>query len=928
MRLPIQNPKLVLSSSLALLVSFLFPVAASGQETPREVRQKAQMLLGQGDYMNVIPLLQQLIDWYGESKKPELQASLEAVYYSLGCCFFYVGQFSEARSAFETYTKKYKNGPHVPEVAVYIADSLRFEGNFDKALKTYKNALKTYQFGPDLKADIFQAMVRCYLSQDKWKAAMPWLRRLYIEAPDMTRRNWAATLLTTAFLKERQLDRVYELVPFLLLPDSFASRSVALNITALECGDELFGEEKYRDSLWIYRLVYPHDVLSVRSQEYLEFLQRRADRLKRVSDFPRALMRVQEGIAEVEEEIKALAKVENYDIELFFRIGRSYMEIFRYREAREVFLFLYGECKGQRAEEALYLAFKCSIQVQPVERAFKLGQEYMKVYPGGEYYDEITLTMGQMYAKREDWPQVIAVLTKALEVSPKHQEAAECMFLIGYASFMEEKFEDTVTWLRKMNKTYPGNPREADGTYWLGMALMFDKKFEEAAVEFDMMLKQFADSIYLVDSAFRRAVCEYGQSKYKEAEVMLEAFVTQYPTNKLSGEGYVMLGDISGVFSELDRAVERFQQVSRYEINIELYNHAMFRCGEVLYELNQFPRLIEHFRAYIEENRQGSNLPLAMYWVVRARWNLNEQEAALSYLREAVEKYGPDRTALGVDLILEEWVGRAKGAESAISRSAWKVMRETLDKAEKEKSETLALRLKRVLLYEPGIIEDRKNNLVNEIVKPENVAKASVGVLELMLDEAQKRNDPDFARLIAETVVKDFTETDYALDARMLLSRQAMDKKDFKTAMRHLNVIQEVYASSPQAADALLLLGDLYIKEGKYDQADECFKKVLGVREWRGPLWPAALYGRGECAKLRKSYEQACAYYERIYLLYGHYKQWSARAYLARADCLAKLMQYVKAVETLEAMLSSPELIELPEAKEAREKLEFLKRRV
>jgi polyhydroxyalkanoate synthesis regulator phasin len=62
-------------------------------------------------------------------------------------------------------------------------------------------------------------------------------------------------------------------------------------------------------------------------------------------------------------------------------------------------------------------------------------------------------------------------------------------------------------------------------------------------------------------------------------------------------------------------------------------------------------------------------------------------------------------------------------------------------------------------------------------------------------------------------------------------------------------------------------------------------------------------------------------------VLYSEYRDWVVKAYLARADALAKLQQYAKAAEVLQEMLGNPDLAERPEAKDARERLETLKRR-
>lgn len=134
--------------------------------------------------------------------------------------------------------------------------------------------------------------------------------------------------------------------------------------------------------------------------------------------------------------------------------------------------------------------------------------------------------------------------------------------------------------------------------------------------------------------------------------------------------------------------------------------------------------------------------------------------------------------------------------------------------------------------------------------------------------------------------------------------------------MRNLNVIREVYATQPEAADALIKLGRIYTATGKNDEADECYRQVLGVREWR-PSWPEALLGRGKCAEGKSEWIKAAAYYERIYLMYSGYREMSAKAYLARARCLRRGYENNAARETLQAMLANEDFRAFPEYEEA-----------
>ena len=293
-----------------------------------------------------------------------------------------------------------------------------------------------------------------------------------------------------------------------------------------------------------------------------------------------------------------------------------------------------------------------------------------------------------------------------------------------------------------------------------------------------------------------------------------------------------------------------------------------------------------------------------------------------------MERHGADRTAVGVDMVLDEWVSRAKGLSGEAGDAAWADLRKSLKLAKEQLQRPLALRLTRALLHDPALGESRRGLFAGEILSEENVPHASPAVLEFMLDEGQKRGQEGLAERAAAEIVSAFPETDYVIPARMLLARRAISEDRFADATAHLDVVRKVFASRPEAAEALLLLGEAYLKQRRYDKADESYRSVLAVREWRGPLWPAALHGRAECARLSRDYRAACAFYERIYVLYSHYGEWVSKAYLWRAKCLARLGEFRKATQTLKEMLAAEELSGRQEAAEARELLQELQGRI
>ena len=917
-------------TSALILFALVCPSDVLAQATTRELRQAANEKLRVGDFMGAIPDLQQLIEYMGESTDDRVIRSMEPIFYNLGICYFFVGQFGEAEDAFRKYMKKYPRTIRTKNALLYIADSIRFRNQLEKAIKAYEECLRKHgdRYTNDLLTDIYSSIARCYLADGRWKDAIEPLQMTYRVSPDFVRRNWAATLMTTAFLKDLDLDKIYPLTPFILRRNSFASRSIAFNLAALEAGDELFADERYRDALWVHRMVYPHDMVLLRSEEYLEYLQKQAEIIRQTPGDPRRLMRIQESIGELEEEIKAIQSIDNYDLELHSRVARGYMEMMRYWEAREIFLYLHSIADPEMAEESLYQAFRCSSQLLPWARAYKEGLDYMEKYPGGTYYDPISLAIGQMYAKEQNWPKVIEHLKKALEVSPDHESAAACYFLIGYASFMEELLPQAVEYFTMIVTKFPANDLVAPSTYWIGMAELFQGEYARAAPAFDRVLEDFPDCMYVEDTSFRRAVCDYGMNAMEPAEARLAAFMETYPKSKLISEATMMRADIAGALGEIDKAISFYKRAMTYDdLNIEYYNHCAFQTGRILKDEERWEEMRSHYLQYIERDREGSNKPLAVYWVGIALWNTDEQAGALRFYREACETYGADRKAIGVDMILDEWVGRTKRSTKGQAAAAWTELQGSLTKALSEKNKAMELRLKRVLLFHPKLKEGDRERVLNAISKEANLPHASPAVLAAMLDHAIKSKNKEFAQKVAQHIVDEFTETDYALSARGVLAemwieagRKAGSRKQanalYAEAIKHLDVIRTVFATSDEAAEAIIMLADIYRQQEKYEEADKCYKQVLGVRQWK-KLWPKALYALGESSVEQKRFENAANYFQRIYVMYLHYKKWSAKAYLRHAECLRRIYQNEKAQAVLEEMLKNPDLRTMPEARDA-----------
>ena len=81
----------------------------------------------------------------------------------------------------------------------------------------------------------------------------------------------------------------------------------------------------------------------------------------------------------------------------------------------------------------------------------------------------------------------------------------------------------------------------------------------------------------------------------------------------------------------------------------------------------------------------------------------------------------------------------------------------------------------------------------------------------------------------------------------------------------------------------------------------------------------------GSCRQALGQWAEAFAYYQRIYVLYGGYPAWVAKAYMESMVCLEALGgREEELLQTCREMISIPALAAFPETDEARERLKQL----
>jgi TolA-binding protein len=881
------------------------------QSSTSAMEKEADRLVTQRNYAKATPLLQELATRFADTTSPQLLLKLERLLYHLGIGQMEGGKIEEAIETFTKYMEKFPKDNRARYVLALLGDCQRRLENWSDAIAAYERLMAEYQLEYRLSGEVMTKLADSYVAERNWDKAIPLLERVWKEIRDPEARGRAATALAQGYIEKDRVEEIVALLPAIQSRASRARYEAEFNLTLIRGADTQFARKKFPLALMLYQLALTKEEL-LRYYDWREkqLAELRRTLLQRGEEISRVLD-VDEEVQRLKAQREALKEAESYTEELRFRLAQTFFSLGRQWEAFWVFWGLWRDYpQSPNGEQALFAAFTLAGELDLYERAVELGDAYMKDFETGDNYDELTLAFGQLHSKHKEFDKAIAVFKKALEVHPEHAYSEQVTFQIGYCLFQKEEFDralEIFTGFR--GKSSDSLVREASD-YWIGLTYMFKKDYKVAHEEFADFLARYLSGDYYEDASFRVGVAAYGMLDFPEARERLNAFTRRFPDSKLVPEAYSFLGDIAGAEGKLAEAVEHYKKVETVTTNQVHIDYASFQIGKILEVKKDWQGTVDFFQRYLRQYELRGLYTEAIWRIGFGKKQLGDVKGMLDEYWAAVKKYGNDPGAIGIDLIIRDWISSYKTATGDEPRA---VLEKELADAESGGKRAMALRLRMAL----SIVDPK---LPTPSLKEDDLPFASPAVL-VWIGEQTQTQQPVLARKAFLRVLDVYGGTEWTEPAMLQLAELDAKTKEYKKAAEWFARVQEQFPTSDKAGFALKRQGDMLKEQKKYKEAIALYEQVLKVREYRGPLWPECLYQIGQSFLDQGNYREAFAYFQRIYVLYGNYADWVARAYLQSAMCLEKLNQRQDALRTYQEMLTKERLKKLPEYAEAEKRL-------
>lgn len=677
-----------------------------------------------------------------------------------------------------------------------------------------------------------------------------------------------------------------------------------LAFAALPLGDYLLAAQRFDEAIAAYRLVPEQQALIESQRRKLREIHGTLERRSRTGMAGAAGIwteHYRQLLQRLEAQLGRLESMEPYTGALYLRYGQAFARADRLHEAGMVFAEVAEDASFAEPlrEEAHYRWIHSVQALEDWTKALGIASVFADRYPQSPKAPLVLFLNANAHQQMADHPAAIEILTRLLDRYPDHPHAGRWRFTRGFNRLLlgenSRAREDFAAYLSSDAET----ALATNAALWHALSWFFDKSYDPALAELDALLAQTPADHYLrPEMAYRRAAVLYAQRAHEPALQQINGYLRQFPEDQRRAEAMVLRGDILMGLGRLTAAANAFREVGPEALN--LFPYAVFQVGKIHRALEDYDRLADHFRDYVERTYLAAHprVSEALYWVGWARIRQERPADALPIFDDALKRFGNDPYSDEIGSIfaalhqLHPRLRRSAGeAPEPSSQHALLAARDFMTwlrgEAERARTSRKLTYFSRLRLYESNRLKIRGQAgaatailLTMGEAQPLDVLDAeALGAVGLAWQAAGRPGAEKYFNRLLER----YPDSPHRAGAWLGLGKLAFERGAAEEAAQWLEPLIEELPAHPLMPSASLLFGRTLVALGEPERAESVLEALLTLRSARGRLHAEALLQLGRAAEAAESPDRAIAYYQRVFNLYRAYPDLVGTAYLRSA---------------------------------------------
>ncbi len=457
-------------------------------------------------------------------------AKLEPLQFTLAACYFNIPMYDEAGKVLIDYVSKYPTGANVAYAKLGLA-------RIDRLKKAYPDAIRKYEVLkalPAIREEVVLELADSY-KQNKDKAKAQSLLEGALANGVKTMADVRLGLTLIELYEDGNPTKAVPLLDKIKRAPGVRPMVSDVNLTALRLADALMQSGKYEEALRAYQNLRRKQEVVSTLKELREDYQRSITTLSAAAVPGGTISPVNQQrldrIKQLEKQavgmVASLEKEENYDAVLFYRIGRCFVQLERWWEAKAAFAYVLDKFPGFEDKTAVRFAEAfCYFNLTPKDGtpdAMKLSvkteevcRKYLKEFPENKDAGQVAdMLLGVVRANNVD--KLDSVYEEVMDLI-KDSPNKYSFMAIQVNSHLEKgnwaKVKETA---EKYLKEAPADDSSREAViYMQSLVPFFNNDYTGAQKALGQYLADYPNGGYLPDAKYRLSIMMMGEMRAKK----------------------------------------------------------------------------------------------------------------------------------------------------------------------------------------------------------------------------------------------------------------------------------------------------------------------------------------------------------------------------------------------------------------------------
>ncbi len=367
---------------------------------------------------------------------------------------------------------------------------------------------------------------------------------------------------------------------------------------------------------------------------------------------------------------------------------------------------------------------------------------------------------------------------------PRSIYADKSQYLIGWLHFQQGKYSKAIAAYSKIPVKYPRSSVVPLAYYSMGDSYYNLGKYNTAIDNYKKVLQKFPKSRYVFDAVTGIQFCFVAKNQPDSAAIFINNFIIDNPTYKFGDQ-------------------------------------ILFKKGDIYYNVGNYQKAIQGFKEFIATYPNSKFVPSAYYWIGKSAENLGHEKDALFNFNKVINLYL--NSDIGISAILKEGsIYSNKGDYNSAIKLYNKAIKEVPDA--KDIAEVIFN--KADALSKLGKLNEAAKSFNKLILYYNGTVFAAKAKIEIGLMELARGEYSNAVALFTEVAQK--RTDDIGAAAQYYLGLTLFEQNKITDAISSFVRVRSIFSNYDEwYTKALIKLGDCYAKLKNKKQAREMYRAVI-----------------------------------------------------------------------------------------------------